>query len=28
LSFGWEGLCTYACCMLIFVSYHVCIFVS
>jgi hypothetical protein len=28
LSFGWEGWCTYACCIFIYVSYHVCIFVS
>jgi hypothetical protein len=28
LSFGWEGCCTYACCISIYVSYHACIFVS
>jgi hypothetical protein len=28
LSFGWEGWCTYACCIFIYVSYHACIFVS
>jgi hypothetical protein len=28
LSFSWEGWCTYACCILIYVSYHVCMFAS
>jgi hypothetical protein len=28
VNFGWEGWCTYACCIFIYVSYHFCIFVS
>jgi hypothetical protein len=28
LSFGWEGWCTYACCIFISVSYHICMFAS
>jgi hypothetical protein len=28
LSFGWKVWCTYACCIFIYVSYHVCMFAS
>jgi hypothetical protein len=28
LSFGWQGWCTYACCIIVYVSYHVCISAS